>query len=344
MFVRYTMPFALAAAALLASSGSDALQAAAPSLRCAAPAAGPADTVGGQPVPVLMEHTYRMSGRVRPLLFWIGRESVGSGRIVWREGEGTRAYELLIGTDPALAPKALNRWGYIAEETGPESTRVFGVMTTSEEATLHDVHASLQGGGRRGRYKAIDARVSPLTACAATGTLETEAELTLHDAGALVRQARDRLASVPTVDTALPAGIRPGFLTAVAELVAGTVDARRAGVRALAGLKGRSVPYVYGKSLLDVSITSAEAGVAPLQAAPPGTVDPVHATFEIRSRATGERYRFELVFSTAGALTGVPVLIRYQPRWWLQVDLKREDRPANVLADAAAPMAPPRPR
>src|SRR3982074_1246009 len=62
---------------------------------------------------------YTMDGRIRPLLFWFGRDDIGFARVVWREGDlGARGYELLVGTDPAKAPRALNRWGYIAEEGG----------------------------------------------------------------------------------------------------------------------------------------------------------------------------------------------------------------------------------
>jgi hypothetical protein len=84
-----------------------------------APATCAGDGFGpeGAPVslPVLKTHHYRMAGRVRLLLFWVRRDNVGSGRIVWRGSEGGDAgYELLIGTDPSIAPRKVNRWGYIA--------------------------------------------------------------------------------------------------------------------------------------------------------------------------------------------------------------------------------------
>ena len=73
-------------------------------------------------LPVLRMHRYKMAGRIRPLLFWIGRDDVGMGEIVWRGAEGAVAYELLIGTDAAKAPRAINRWGYILEDSRPSGT------------------------------------------------------------------------------------------------------------------------------------------------------------------------------------------------------------------------------
>ena len=38
----------------------------------------------GSTLPVVQEHTYKMSGRIRALLIWIGRDDVGTGLIRWR--------------------------------------------------------------------------------------------------------------------------------------------------------------------------------------------------------------------------------------------------------------------
>jgi hypothetical protein len=57
----------------------------------------------GAGLPVVGEHTYKMSGRVRALLLWMGRDDVGSGVIRWRANDHDHAYELLIGSDPLRA-------------------------------------------------------------------------------------------------------------------------------------------------------------------------------------------------------------------------------------------------
>ncbi|HEX6945253.1 MAG TPA: hypothetical protein VF196_03600, partial [Casimicrobiaceae bacterium] len=80
-----------------------------------APLAG--EETPGSRIPVVQERRYVMSGAVRPLLFWVKRDDIGLARIVWRRGsDGSRGYELLVGTDPARAPGSINRWGFVTEE------------------------------------------------------------------------------------------------------------------------------------------------------------------------------------------------------------------------------------
>jgi hypothetical protein len=293
-----------------------------------AEAAAPADDL-----PVLQVHRYKMAGRIRPLLFWIGRDDVGIGEIVWRGAEGAVAYELLIGTDAAKAPRGINRWGYILEDSRPTGTRVLGLMTTSEEATLSDVRKQVDEGQRRGRFKAIDARIASGAGRSATETIETERDLTVHDKAVLVLQVEERLKRAVPRDTVVPSGVRPGFLMAVAELVSDTVAARREGPAALRRLKGHKTSYVWGRNLFDLTLKGVES-MPPSAAVPAPNPWPVHAEFEIRSRTTGARYTFELEYGTDGPLTGVPTLIRHQPRWWLQAVLTLDDKatPATGVA------------
>jgi hypothetical protein len=73
-------------------------------------------------VTVSRVHKYRVDARARPFLFWIRKANVGDGRITWRTGpDGTVGYELLVGTDPARAPRRINRWGYLREESAGQA-------------------------------------------------------------------------------------------------------------------------------------------------------------------------------------------------------------------------------
>jgi hypothetical protein len=279
-------------------------------------------------LPILQAHAYRMAGRVRPFLFWISQKNVGSGVIVWRGGGGASAYELLIGTDPAIAPRGVNRWGYIMEDVRAGATHVFAVMTTEEEAKMSEV----KGGAARGRFKAIDARVDGGAVCAAMGTFDTERDLTLKDVSGLVRDARERLTSMAPYDGPLSTGMRPGFLSAVSELMKDTITARASGgAGALARLRGRTIGYVHGRFLLDMALLGVEPSDVPGLPAGFAGQAPVHASFEARSRATGERYHFELDYPTTGPMAGVPLIIRYQPRWWLQVELTLETDATRIV-------------
>jgi hypothetical protein len=57
---------------------------------------------------------YVMTARVRLLVFWAGKDDVGGGYIRRGFVAGDQRQELiqvLFGSDPAKAPRAINRWG-----------------------------------------------------------------------------------------------------------------------------------------------------------------------------------------------------------------------------------------
>jgi len=70
-------------------------------LRPEAPAAAPPAPPPGVPgaaLPVVKVHRYRMSGHIRPLLFWISRDDVGDGRLAWRLGkDGAAGWDFVLG-------------------------------------------------------------------------------------------------------------------------------------------------------------------------------------------------------------------------------------------------------
>jgi hypothetical protein len=312
----------------------------------APPAAG-RQTEGAQPatrtgpsapagdLPVLRHHRYTMAGRVRPLLFWIGRDDVGMGEIVWRRGEGGVAYELLIGTDSAKAPRGINRWGYLLEDSRPTGTRVLGVMSTSDEATISDVTSRPAGAQQVGRFKGLDARIADGVSRSSTETIETERDFSVRDKELIVGRIEARLKTAAVRDVPVPDGMRPGFLTAVAELVDDTIEARRVGEPAMRRLKGRTIPYVYGRRLYDLKLTDVESLRA--SAGGPSRGPTVRAEFGTRNRSTGSRTTFELEYATDGPLAGVPTLIRHKPRWWLEAVLKLDERSAPAeTRDAGA--------
>src|SRR5687767_15597530 len=68
--------------------------------------------IPGRDLPVVREHTYRMAGKIRLVMVWVGRDDVGSGTIKWRAAGDQTAIELVIGSDPSRAPGQLNKWGY----------------------------------------------------------------------------------------------------------------------------------------------------------------------------------------------------------------------------------------
>jgi hypothetical protein len=287
--------------------------------------------VSGGGLPVLRLHRYKMNGRVRPLLFWIGRDDIGMGEIVWRGAGGAVAYELLIGTDAAKAPRGINRWGYILEDTRPSGTHVLGVMTTSDEATISEVTRKAPGAQPVGRFKGIDARIAAGMSRSATETIETERDFSIRDKEEIVGRIEAKLKEAVVREVPVPDGVRPGFLMAVAELVTDTIAARPDGEAALRRLTGRTIPYIYSRKLYDLKLTRVEPIRPPARGPSRGNL--LRAEFETLNRSAGSRNTFELHYAADGPLAGVPTLIRHRPRWWLEavLTLEEDSPPTGVV-------------
>jgi len=268
--------------------------------------------------PVTAEHRYRLSAAIRPLLFWVGRSNVGGARIVWRaDGDGRRGYELLLGSDPARAPRRINRWGFAREDADPSGARTVGVMNRSEDDSLDQAKAGL-GRGRDGYFfKMNRARVENGVARAEATALWAPEDYTFRQLDELQTFA-DAAQPTPRVrENRLPPGTHPGLLFALADLV-------RAGVAAARDPSGRgprpaTVQYTFNAGVYDLAIRSWER----VEAARYGERaygNLVRLEFESRNREKGTTERFVFACGTEGDLAEVPVFIRYQPKWWFKIE------------------------
>jgi hypothetical protein len=271
----------------------------------------------GSTLPVLQEHTYRMSGRVRALVMWVGRDDVGSGSIRWRgDGEGT-GYELLIGSDPLRAPGKLNKWGYLAEEVQGGECDVVGVISKSSEQGLAEVKAGAGSMAPR-PFDTIRGRITSHQAFARVATVHASSSVTYRQADAVLALALgDGTDRVKQIDR--PSGVRAGFLGSVSELIHTTTT------RVLRGeaVNPQSVRYVYGDRVYELRLIDAstlehfEAGGQAYQRV-------IRARFNTAEAGTRGSNRFELVYGTSGPLAEIPIVISYQPKWWLHVELTIE--------------------
>jgi hypothetical protein len=268
--------------------------------------------------PVAAEHRYRLSAAIRPLLFWIGAGNVGGARIVWRQdGEGRKGYELLLGSDPARAPRRINRWGWAREDADSSGTTMLGVMNRSEDDSLAQARAGL-GRGRDGFFfKLIRARVADGGARAESTTVFAQQDYNFRQLDEL-RRLVEVTRPTPRVRTGrLPPGTRPGLLSALADLVrAGVAAARTPGS---AGPQPRTVQYTFNAGVYDLSVSSWER----LERARYGgrTYERlVRLEFESRNREQGTTERFVFACGTEGPLAEIPVFVRYRPRWWFKVE------------------------
>jgi hypothetical protein len=269
-------------------------------------------------LPALAEHRYRMLARVRPLLFWVSRDDVGGARITWRgDGASASGYELLIGSDPAKAPRKINRWGYITEEMHGATASVLGVMKQSNEKSIEEAQAQLNASGVY-VFKAIRALAAGNNETAGITTVRASRDFTYHDLAALLELVSKSQPDSTPKAAVLPPGSRPGFLIALADLIQRSIDAR--GTLS----KPFTVPYIYNGTSHDLTLRRAEYRRADEIGSRTYT-DVVQAAFEARSRVTGEITHFEVTYGTAGPLAGVPVHAIYQPRWWFEVQLFLDD-------------------
>ncbi len=271
--------------------------------------------IPGSDLPVIREHTYRMSGRVRALLLWVGRDDVGSGVIRWR-GNGTdHAFELLIGSDPMKAPGKLNKWGFLAEEIRSGECAVVGVISKDSEDGLSDVKAGLASKTDGRPFDTIRSRVTQRQAYAQVSTLVASKAITYRQANAVLKQALGN-ASDEIKQIARPEGARPGFLSSMAEVIrSSTAYADRA-----RRIPQQTVLYVYGDRLYELRLIDATA-IPRFERDGRLFEHVIRGRFETGQRGTGSGSRFEVIFGTRGALEGVPIVISYQPKWWLHVEL-----------------------
>jgi hypothetical protein len=271
-------------------------------------------------------HRYRLAGSIRPLLFWIRRDDVGLARVVWRaDAHGRRGYELLVGTDPARAPRRINRWGYIAEHGDGTSTWVLAVMSRADDGSLAEVESAAERDAPDTDFRAIQSQITDGSATSRLARVRTPAALDIHGLDRLLPSVEAETASAPACTSGLPSGVSVGFLSALAGLVDRSLDVlHRSGSRPR-DAEGLEAAYAFGEQIYDLRLRRLARSTGP--AGGPAAGHPVaQAGFEIVARATGRRTGFEMSYGTAGDLRGVPVAVSWQPRWWLRVEL-------NLTAD-----------
>jgi len=266
--------------------------------------------IPGRNLPVVRQHTYRMAGKIRVLLLWVGRDDVGSGIIKWRGAGSEKAIELLIGSDPKRAPSQLNKWGYLVEAMVGEESSVVGLISQENDDRLSDVKADLKTRKEQRAFDTIRGYVGNAEGMARVGTLYAPSQFTYHDADTVLKAVlADMSLSVKRV--ARRGGVRPGFLTSLTELILTTLaknsDTRR-------------IQYIHGDRLFELRLVDASR-LARFDRDGRTWHDVIRGRFETGEAGNRSGTRFELVYGASGALRGIPILISYQPKWWLQVDL-----------------------
>jgi hypothetical protein len=303
------------------------------------------------PMHVDEQFDYIMTARVHLLLFWVGKDDVGGGYI--RRGSlpqdpASDVIELLIGSDPAKAPRAINRWGAASEIAhkpsgsghGVESSTFFGFMKVSSGASAAEMEKEFAREKRGGSFlfSAIINQGERNFDFAKVVPFSSETDFTIHQFDQAKSMVFDRLLGSEgrlkeiEAKQVLACGRSEGFLESVAELVEPAIDGREA---------PSALCYFYNGvehqlTLAQVTRVPSETVRLTLRDEPREYVrtykNLVLARFENFDQTTKKKTEFELLLGTVGSLRGVPVQIHYQPNWWFQVilHLKTPEGPGSA--------------
>ena len=277
-------------------------------------------------------HHYTVGARVRPLLFWIGKDDVGDAVITTKREPDAAAYALLIGSDPERTPRGINRWGYLSEEIRAGEVTLVGLMTESNEESVDDAEANLRRQAGDRTFNVIRASIAGGEARSIVTSVAAPSSYTVRQVDSVLELAnRGGVDSQPRV-VRLPAGGRPGFLTAVADLMhAQATEWRSSGkVR-----PSEAIVFAYHGKLYQVRAThSRVAGSEHLGAT---TYEHVIASqFEIRGLSGGESTPFSITYAADGPLAEIPITATYRPRWWIEIELTLDDTRPGPLPPAEA--------
>jgi hypothetical protein len=276
-----------------------------------------------------------MTGRVRLLFFWAHKDDVGFARIrlgTSPAGPSAQWIDLLAGSDPEKAPRAVNRWGLAAESFVRSGGRVeastfFGFMKVSKGSSTVEMQAELERERESGEYlfSAIIDHGGPGREFVKVLPFTSDDDYTVKDVARVMPSTLDRLAgSDGLVKAVAPGTLRAceraaGFLSTVNELIAGALKNPN---------QKHSLCFLYNGELRTLTLRKATR-------VPEQTIklslreeeyvrsyrDLLLAEFENKNEDTGKSSRFRLLLGTQGELRGLPVQIQYQPNWWFQVIL-----------------------
>jgi hypothetical protein len=294
------------------------------------------------------EYHYIMTCRLRLLFFWVGRDDLGGGYIKLGQAiddPSIRMIQLLFGSDPAKAPRAINRWGAGTEvvrlngSQTLESSAFVGFMKSSKGGSVSAMQRELaheQSAGKH-RFEAIVSRVDGAQAISTTVPFYSDKDYDWRQFADAQKLALDQLGDSQARkfrrldDPARRQCSRlGGFLSTTEELLERSLTGEKTPV---------SLCYVYNARLYTLT----------LQRVVPVTAKDVHITlkergqrieqsyralkglqFQIRNQESGAKTAFSVLLGTTGELRGVPVQINYQPNWWFQIVLNLKTQPRGA--------------
>ncbi len=266
-------------------------------------------------------HHYTIGARVRPLLFWIGKDDVGDAIVAKKSEVDLVRYALLIGSDPDRAPRGINRWGYLSEEIRGSDATLVGLMTESDEESVDQAEANLRKRAGDRTFNVIRESINGGEARSIVTSVAAPSTYTIRNVDTLLGLADRTGVEGKTRVARLPPGARPGFLTALADLIHAQASDWRA-----TGLVHATEPiaYVYHGKVYEVRVTKSHALRRPRVE---GAADEhvIASQFQVVSAKDGETTDFSMTYAADGPLAETPLTATYQPRWWIEIRLTLDD-------------------
>jgi len=309
------------------------------------------------PVRSSVEFDYIMTARVRLIFFWVGKDDVGGGYIrrgISSQDPRAECIQVLFGSDPQKAPRAVNRWGAGTEvawhkdpvspasrEDDVTSSAFFGFMKSSRGKSVGEMQKELRKEQEQGQhaFTGILSRIEPSRALSTIVPLLSDTDFNLHQYNLAEPLMLDRIAASDGPVRALEDPSRcprsAAFLATIADLMN-------------AALAGQAAPlsrcYVHDAQENTLTLER----VTPLQKFPVQLHGPnstvlldtsyanlLQLDYVSTHKETGKTVSFSIFVGTQGNLRGVPIQIRYQPNWWFQVVLNLS--PDSSLIPSSAP-------
>jgi hypothetical protein len=270
-------------------------------------------------IPPVDRFEYTLSAAIRPFpLIWIRRDEVGSARFVRRAGaDGARGYELLVGSEPARAPRRINRWGYLAEEVRAGGGSMIGVIKQSDEQTLGQAREAVKrdAAAREFRFKVYAGSFGEGVARMGDAVVNAPQDFTVGGSDALLQLVAP--AAVKVRSSAIVSGMRIGIISTLAELLR---DTSRAWLAKRQERDRRHLDCFFNNSRYQLTVESTKRE-ATVKIGSTVYREVLRSELEGRQPGTNKRMRFEVWYQPSGPLAEVPLRVLVQPRWWFRFEL-----------------------
>lgn len=305
------------------------------------------------------EYNYVMTVRLRLLFFWVKRDDVGGGYVKLgdvAEDPRLQVVQLLFGSDPAKAPRGINRWGAATEivrrtsssDHDPASSVFFGFIKPSRGGSVSSMQRELSAEGQGGQhlFEATLSRVDHGRALFTGVPFYTDHDFNLHELEQAEQVAMRRLEDGPgrkfrrlEGPSQLTCERGGGFLSTILQLLDDSVQG---------GRTPATLCYVYNARQYTATLESAhsvaeKAVRVAMREGGPGIdhtyrdLREVH--FRVLRQDTGSETDFNILIGASGPLRGVPIQISYNPNWWFQVVLNLKGAPFH--SESSSDHAPP---